>query len=93
MDTPKRYRKKPFVIEAMGPLDMDNSGSIIDWCGACVVGVDDGVPVDAMLAIETLEGVMYASYGDYVIKEPFPTSDRKFYPCKPSIFEATYEPE
>jgi hypothetical protein len=34
---------------------------------------------------------MRAEPGDYVIREPFPTDDRRFYPCKPDIFEATYE--
>jgi len=43
------------------------------------------------LIIKTKEGDMLASIGDYVIKEPFPTGDRDFYPCKPDIFEMTYE--
>lgn len=43
-------------------------------------------------AIPTLEGTMLAIDGDWIIKEPFPTGDRQFYPCKPDIFEATYEP-
>ena len=30
-------------------------------------------------------------FGDWVIKEPFPTGDRNFYPCKASIFKDTYE--
>ena len=34
---------------------------------------------------------MKADIGDYVIKEPFSTDDRKFYPCKPDIFEKTYD--
>jgi hypothetical protein len=44
------------------------------------------------IAIETQEGVMIASPGDWIIREPFPTDDRQFYPCKPDIFDATYEP-
>lgn len=85
---PVKYRKRPVVIEAMGPLDMDNPGGIIDWCGAYAVGADDeGVPDDAMLAIETLEGIMYASLGDFIVKGV----EGEFYPCKPSIFYATYE--
>lgn len=32
---------------------------------------------------------MKTDIGDYIIKEPFPTLDRKFYPCKPNIFEKT----
>jgi hypothetical protein len=53
-----------------------------------------GAPGDMRigLLIPTLEGTMLAVEGDYVIREPFPTADRQFYPCKPDIFEATYEP-
>jgi hypothetical protein len=43
------------------------------------------------LIIKTKEGEMKADIGDYVIKEPFSTDDRKFYPCKPDIFEKTYD--
>jgi len=42
--------------------------------------------------IKTREGEMTGDYGDYIIKEPFPTADRKIYPCKPDIFHMTYEP-
>ena len=42
--------------------------------------------------IETSEGDMKVSKGDYVIKEPF-DKDRGFYPCKPDIFNKTYEIE
>ena len=43
------------------------------------------------LLIETKEGVMKAFKGDWIIKEPFPTGDRDFYPCKDKIFRKTYE--
>jgi hypothetical protein len=49
---------------------------------------DFGNPI---LIIPTLDGEMKASLGDYIIKEPFPTDWRKVYPCKPDIFEKTYE--
>ena len=39
------------------------------------------------IEIETLEGYMKASFGDYIIKG----IKGEFYPCKPDIFEATYE--
>jgi hypothetical protein len=55
----------------------------IDLCnGTCQVG---------NLIIKTKEGEMKADIGDCIIKEPFSTDDRKFYPCKPDIFEKTYE--
>lgn len=37
--------------------------------------------------VNTLEGGVYATYGDYIIKGV----DGEFYPCKPSVFEKTYE--
>ncbi|TIH27053.1 hypothetical protein D4765_18780 [Subtercola vilae] len=40
------------------------------------------------IAITTLEGTMAASIGDYIIKGVA----GEFYPCKPEIFEQTYEP-
>jgi len=43
------------------------------------------------LLIPTLEGEMTASLGDWLIVEPFPMDWRKIYPCKPDIFEKTYE--
>jgi hypothetical protein len=42
------------------------------------------------LIIKTSEGDMKALKGDYIIKEPF-DKKRKYYPCKPDIFEYTYE--
>jgi hypothetical protein len=48
-----------------------------------------GAPIFSLL-IETKEGVMKAFMGDWIIKEPFPTGDRDFYPCKDEIFRKTY---
>lgn len=42
---------------------------------------------DKELEIETLEGTMKANVGDYIIKGV----DGEIYPCKPDIFEKTYE--
>ncbi len=80
--TPKRYRKKPVTVEAMGPLSYDNAASIAHWCGGGVTRALDAV------AIETLEGTMRAALGDWVIRGV----QGEFYPCKPDIFAATYEP-
>ncbi len=79
--TAKRYRKKPIVIEAMGPLTHDNAASIAHWCSGGVTRALDAV------GIETLEGIMRADLGDWVIKGV----QGEFYPCKPDIFDATYE--
>lgn len=40
------------------------------------------------MVITTLEGAMEAMPGDYIIKGV----KGEFYPCKPDIFAATYEP-
>lgn len=58
---------------------------------------EDGVPSAeedvyiAGLLIPTKEGEMLCGIGDYLIKEPFPTYDRMFYPCKADMFTLTYD--
>jgi hypothetical protein len=80
-----RYRKKPVVIEAIRYTGHVNATEVIDW-----VLAGDGTArfLDGPLAIDTLEGTMLAQPGDYVIRGV----QGEFYPCKPDIFEATYEP-
>lgn len=87
-----QYRKKPVVIEAFR-LGHD---PMPDWfCDARsvnrVVTFNDrneysGGPSHAV--IETLEGKMRADFGDWVIQGV----KGEIYPCKPDIFDATYEP-
>lgn len=88
----KTYRKKPVEIEAIQFINNDNETliSIHDFMGGAL-RIDSRDTSNPKLKIETLEGVMEATLGDYIIKEPFPTNDRNFYPCKPDIFELTYE--
>ncbi len=89
------YRKKPVVIEAHR-LDSATLFEIMRW-------IDDGggrannwswdseestMPYpERHFFIETLEGDMKAEDGDYIIKGV----KGEFYPCKPDIFEMTYE--
>ena len=80
--TPQKFRKKPVEIEAVR-LTLSNPFAVALWCGGRRYGNS--------IYIDTLEGTMIATPGDWVIKEPFPTADRLFYPCKPDIFEQTYE--
>lgn len=47
-----------------------------------------GTILNKVLTIHTLEGDMIASKGDYIITGV----DGEQYPCKPDIFEKTYEP-
>lgn len=75
----KKYKKKPVVIEA------------IQWTGDNTFDVFNFVGYDCLestkLVIHTLEGKHYASVGDYIIKG----ISGEYYPCKPDIFEKTYE--
>jgi hypothetical protein len=81
-----KYRKKPVVIEAV-QWTGGNYGEIEEFI-SCEFGYQqriDGKGVDVV--ISTLEGNMNASPMDYIIKGV----KGEFYPCKPDIFEATYE--
>ena len=84
-----KYRKKPVVIDAWqftkknykerAPQFIRQAKSVELWSqyGGDVIGGE----------IKTLEGVMTISENDYIIKGV----QGEFYPCKPDIFEATYE--
>lgn len=80
-EIPTKYRKRPIVIEAMqvGPL---NHSAI-----EAFVGRDLDIHPEGGLVIVTLEGPMHARFGDYIIRGV----QGEFYPCKPEIFEQTYE--
>ncbi len=79
-----RYRKKPVEIEARRFVHGDFQ-AVAKWCGGQVIrGVNKRV---AWVEIPTLEGTMRGDVGDYIIRGV----QGEFYPCKPDIFEATYE--
>lgn len=76
----RKYVKKPVEVEAIQWTGM-NFKEISMFCG-------DNVALFAnQPVISTLEGDMVVSVGDYVIKG----TKGEFYPCKPDIFELTYE--
>ena len=77
-------RKKPVEVEAY-KLTQDNAGILADWCKGLRVQRADNF--EASIQIITLEGVMTARQGDYIIKGVA----GEFYPCAPAIFEKTYE--
>lgn len=80
------YRKKPVIIQAMHlTKDEGRQDDIINWAKKYNVTIT-ALPSGA-LVIPTLEGDHTASLGDYIIKG---VKD-EFYPCKPDIFEATYD--
>lgn len=81
-----RYRKRPVVIDTI-QWTGDNIDEIWDEFGA----VDIYGPTEAnpnCLTINTLEGDMLASLGDWIIRGV----KNELYPCKPDIFDLTYEP-
>ena len=76
----KKFRKKPVTIEA------------IQWNGENLSEINEFTKNEvenreSVLIIPTLEGDMYASLRDYIIKGV----NGEFYPCKPDIFAKTYE--
>lgn len=79
-----RYRKKPVVVDAV-QLRGDNDAQLLAFIGEHVVPFE--MVGDHELIIHTLKGDMLASKGDWIIKGV----QGEFYPCKPDIFEATYE--
>ena len=83
-----RYKKKPVVIEAI-QWNGENANEIKEWCNKDKNNFNFvcGQTNPNQIEINTLEGVMLASIGDYIIKG----IKGEFYPCKPDIFEETYE--
>ncbi|MGI9485437.1 MAG: hypothetical protein ACR2RF_06055 [Geminicoccaceae bacterium] len=87
-----KFRKKPVVIEAMqfiGPSieDLDYLTKFDDWVLANQ-GDRKCRYMGSHMIIPTLEGDHKASSGDWIIRGV----KGELYPCKPDIFEATYEP-
>ena len=96
-----RFRKKPVEVEARQLVGTTaEMHSVYQWVEENTQGSFDpdadqvpatGVSIDpatGFMLIATFEGVMQAKPGDYVIQGV----QGEFYPCKPDIFEATYEP-
>lgn len=75
----KKYRKKPVVIEAF-QLQLDTPAYELINLGFILTET-------GKVVIQTLEGDMVANVGDWIIKG----IAREFYPCKPDIFDQTYE--
>ena len=91
----KKYMKKPIVVEAI-QLTETNHAEVIEFITVNPDDYEFGKPLESGelmggnskgIYISTLEGVMEAKIGDYIIKGV----NGEFYPCKPDIFEKTYE--
>ncbi|MDY0140047.1 MAG: hypothetical protein RBR50_10125 [Candidatus Izemoplasmatales bacterium] len=85
-----KYRKKPVVIQAFkwtGDIDqLEDPEWVVEEIKKGNVTFN-GTPIT--MKIKTLEGVMTAQIGDYIIQGV----NGEIYPCKPDIFEKTYEEE
>lgn len=84
-----KYKKKPVVIEAQ-KLTRTNADSIFDWVGKNnlrLFNTGEFKEDACYCQIITLEGIMIAQEGDYIIKG----LKDEFYPCKEDIFEMYYE--
>ena len=86
------YRKKPVIIEAFqwtgGPDQTEDPEWIIEKIKTGEVSFRRSNGIVTAMEIDTLEGVMCANFGDWIIKGV----KGEVYPCKPDIFEMTYEP-
>jgi hypothetical protein len=79
-----KFRKKPVVIDAeINTPENFNMVRLLIGNSRAIHHLGDG-----KLGITTLEGVMTANVGDWIIKGV----KGECYPCKPDIFQQTYEP-
>lgn len=78
-----RYKKKPVIIDAV-QWTGNNIEELKEFMNTASHEYDS---INNSLNIKTLEGTMHAEVDDYIIKGV----KGEFYPCKPDIFEATYE--
>lgn len=81
------YRKKPVVIQAV-QFTRDNWPELNNFIGDAFVSADlSSYSNDITVKIRTLEGVMTATGGDYIIRGV----KGEIYSCRADIFEETYE--
>jgi hypothetical protein len=77
-----RFRKRPVVVDAW-KFDHEQLETMPYWLQAYTAGLSGD-----LWHLPTLEGVMRADAGDWIIRGV----QGEVYPCKPDIFEQTYEP-
>ena len=87
-----KFKKRAVVIEAVQFNGLDDYLKIIEWMkahGDTVALAGEMKYMTPIMLIPTLEGMMSASPGDWIIRGV----KGEFYPCKPDVFLLTYEPE
>jgi len=87
-----KFRKRPVIIEAFkwtgGPDQTEDPEWCVDKIHTGDIWFRNAGTGACEMQIQTLEGTMTAQQGDWIIKG----IKGEIYPCKPDIFEATYEP-
>lgn len=83
-----KWRKKPVIIEAIQYQAEYGNNRVVNWLAQQKADVTGWLFFDGEITIPTLAGRMKASNGDWIIKGV----KGEFYPCKPEIFAATYDP-
>jgi hypothetical protein len=88
-DDMAKFRKKPVVIEARLYSNDEGTYALLHWIneGQHTNGKGFATWTNGVFTIPTLEGSHIASVGDWIIKGVA----GEFYPCKPAIFDKTYE--
>jgi hypothetical protein len=79
-----KYRKKPVVIEA---FQFSGRRDAPGWPDGWLKTETEVVPNGERFFVKTLEGYLLVTAGDWIIKGV----KGEFYPCKPDIFEKSYE--
>ena len=79
-----KYRKKPIVIEAVEYIGQKPEEILLELGGTRGLWTN----AEGNLCIKTPEGIMTANKGDYIIKG----IKGELYPCKPDIFQKSYDP-
>lgn len=82
----QKYRKKPIVVEAIQYKEGMKIEGVYDRAHLCEDYVRK-TSLDGRYYIQTLEGPMTVRDGDYIIRGV----NGELYPCKPDIFQKTYE--
>ena len=83
-----KFRKKPVEIEAIKYQTKFGNNRVMNWLAQQGADVTGWLFFDGEITIPTPEGKMKAVDGDWIIKG----IKGEFYPCKPDIFDATYDP-
>jgi hypothetical protein len=83
-----KYKKKPIVIEAYKYQAELGNNRLMNWLSQHEVSIAGWKFHDSEVTIPTLEGDMKVSDGDFIIIGV----KGEVYPCKPDIFEQSYDP-